>query len=140
MVATAASLKLMARGRYGELSELARAKLQEATDRIETTIHLIEDFLGRSLADHPAVTDAESLNLTEDIVEPVLAELAAEIQDHQITLVNRLPNQGKGKVPVRGSKLWLKSAFRNLINNGIKYGGRGCTIVVDLKTQGSVSR
>ena len=36
--------------------------------------------------------------------------------------------------------MWLKSAFRNLINNGIKYGGRGCTIVVDLETKGSASR
>ena len=140
MVAAAASLKLMARGTYGELSELAKAKLQEATDRIENTVHLVEDFLGRSLAGRPAATDAESLNLTEDIVEPVLAELAAEITDHQITLVNRLPNHKQSKVPVKGSKLWLKSAFRNLINNGIKYGGRGCTIVVDLKTKGSVSR
>ena len=50
-----------------------------------------------------------SLDLTEDIVEPVLAELAAEIQDQQITLVNRLHNHGEGKVPVRGSKLWLRS-------------------------------
>jgi two-component system sensor histidine kinase/response regulator len=140
MVATAASLKLMARGRYGELSEPARAKLQEATERIETTIHLIEDFLGRSLADHPAATDADSLNVAQDIVEPVLAELAAEIQDHQITLVNRLDIRGEVKVPVRGSKLWLRSAFRNLINNGIKYGGRGCTIVVDYETKGPACR
>ena len=56
MVATAASLKLMARGTYGELSEPAKAKLHEATGRIENTIHLIEDFLGRSLADRPAAT------------------------------------------------------------------------------------
>ena len=52
MVATAASLKLMARGTYGELSEIAKAKLHEAAGRIENTIHLIEDSLGRSLADH----------------------------------------------------------------------------------------
>ena len=138
MVATAASLKLMARGAHGEMSETAKAKLQEATDRIENTIHLMEEFIGRSLADHrPGARDEEFLDLTEDIVEPVLAELAAEIQDCQITLVNRLRKQGKGKVPVKGSKLWLKSVFRNLINNGIKYGGRGCTIVVGLETQGS---
>jgi signal transduction histidine kinase len=54
--------------------------------------------------------------------------------------VNRLPNQGKSKVPVRGGRLGLKSVFRNLINNGIKHGGRGCTIVVDLETQGSTWR
>ena len=141
MVAAAASLKLMARGRYGEMSEPAKAKIHEATGRIENTIHLMEDFIGRSLADRrPGAREEEFLDVTEDIVEPVLAELAAEIRDQQITLVNRLPNQGKGMVPVRGGKLWLKSVFRNLINNGIKHGGRGCTIVVDLETQGSACR
>jgi signal transduction histidine kinase len=140
MVAAAASLKLMARGSYGKLSDQAREKLQEATGRIENTIHLIEDFLGSSLEGRPAATDEDSLNLSEDIVEPVLAELAADLQAHQITLVNRLHKQGEVKVPVRGNKFWLKSAFRNLINNGIKYGGRGCTIVVDAKTQGPTCR
>jgi signal transduction histidine kinase len=141
MVSTAASLKLMDRGIFGEMSEKAKAKLHEVTDRIENTIHLIEDFIGRSMGDHrPEAREVECLDVTGDIVEPVLAELAAEIRDQQITLVNRLPNQGKSKVQVRGGRLWLKSAFRNLINNGIKHGGRGCTIVVDLETQGSASR
>jgi len=141
MVATAASLKLMTRGTYGEMSEKAKARLHEATGRIENTIHLMEDFIDKSLADRrPGARYENCLDLTEDIVKPVLAELAAEIRDHRITLVNRLHNQGAGKVTVRGSKLWLKCAFRNLLNNGIKYGGRGCTIVVDCETQGSACR
>jgi len=141
MVSTAAALKLMDRGIFGEMSEKAKAKLHEVTDRIENTIHLVEDYLGRSLADRrPGAREVEFLDVTEDIVEPVLAELAAEIRDQQITLVNRLPNQGESKVPVRGGRLWLKSVFRNLINNGIKHGGRGCTIVVDLETHGSACR
>jgi signal transduction histidine kinase len=141
MISTAAALKLMARGTYGEMSGKAKAKLQEATARIEKTIYLTEDFISKSLADRrPLEREGDCLDLTEDIVEPVLAELADEIQGHQITLVNRLQNQGEGKVPVRGSKLWLKCVFRNLINNGIKFGGRGCTIVVDFETQGSACR
>ena len=141
MISTAASLKLMARGTHGAVSAQVRAKLLEAVDRIEKTIHLTEDFIGKSLTDRrTGARDEDRLDLTEDIVEPVLAELAADIQNHQITLVNRLHNQAEGKVPVRGSKLWLKCVFRNLINNGIKYGGRGCTIVVDLETQGSACR
>ncbi len=141
MVATAASLKLMARGTVGEMSEKAKARLHEATGRIEKTIHLMEDFIDKSLAGRrPGARDEDCLDLTEDIVKPVLAELATEIRDHRITLVNRLHNRGAGKVSVRGSKLWLKSVFRNLINNGIKYGGRGCTIVVDFETQGSACR
>jgi two-component system, sensor histidine kinase and response regulator len=140
MVATAASLELMARGRYGEMSEIAQAKLHEAAERIENTIHLIEDSLGRSLADHHTATGADVLNLGEDIVDPVLAELAAEIQAQHITLVNRLPHDQEDLVTVRGNKPGLRSVFRNLINNGIKYGGPGCTIVVDCEMQGSTSR
>jgi len=141
MVATAALLKLMARGFHGEMSEPARIKLVEATGRIEKTIHLTEDFIDKSLAGRgPATRAGDRLDLTEDIVEPVLAELAAEIKNHQITLVNRMHTQREDKVSVRGSKMWLKCVFRNLINNGIKYGGRGCTIVVDFETQGSACR
>ena len=140
MISTAALLKLMARGTHGEMSDQARAKLLEATGRIEKTIHLTEDFIGKSLADRHPGARAEDLDVTEDIVAPVLAELAAEIRDQQITIVNRLPNQGECKVPVRGGRLGLKSVFRNLINNGIKHGGRGCTIVLDLETQGSTCR
>jgi signal transduction histidine kinase len=130
----------MARGTYGELSEPAKAKLHETAGRIENTIHLIEDSLGRSLADRPSAIGEDVLNLTEDIVEPVLAELAAEIQDQQITLVNRLHHHRGDLLSVRGSKFGLRSVFRNLINNGIKYGGRGCAIVVDCEMQGSTSR
>ena len=138
MISTAASLKLMAQGMPGEISEPVRAKLFEAIGQIEKTIHLTEDFIGKFLAERrPGALAEDLLDLTVDIVEPVLAELATEIQNHQITLENRLHNRGRGKFSVRGSKLWLKCVFRNLINNGIKYGGSGCTIVVDFKSQGS---
>jgi signal transduction histidine kinase len=138
MVSTAASLKLMDRGMYGEMSLKAKAKLHEVTGRIDKTIHLTEDFIGKSLTDRrPGAQDEEFLDLNEDIAEPVLAELAAEIHSHQITLVNRLDNQPGGRHPVRGNKFWLQCAFRNLLNNGIKYGGGNCTIVVDCEMQGS---
>jgi two-component system sensor histidine kinase/response regulator len=140
MVSTAASLKLMDRGMYGEISGPAKAKLHEVSSRIEKTIHLAEDFIGKSLADRrPGARDEDCLDLTADIVEPVLAELADEIQDQQITLVNRLHHQPGDLLSVRGSKSGLRSVFRNLINNGIKYGGPGCTIVVDCEMHGSTS-
>jgi len=140
MVATAASLKLMARGTVMKMSQEAKAKLHEATGRIENTIHLMEDFIGESLTDRrPEARDEAGLDLNEDIVEPVLAELAAEIKAHHITLVNRLHHQRGGKLLVRGSKVWLQSVFRNLIDNGVKYGGHNCTIVVDCQIKGSTS-
>ncbi len=141
MVSTAAAVKLMVRGTSGDMSEEAQSRLQEVSGRVENLIHLTDEFLGKTLAPHwPGERKRDLLDLREDIVEPVLVELATDIRDHRITMVNRLPNRLEGKIPVRGSKPWLKSVFRNLINNGIKYGGNGCTIVVDFETQGSNCR
>jgi signal transduction histidine kinase len=141
MVSTASWLKLMARGVYGEMSKSAKVKLHDVNGRIEKMVRLTEDFIGQTMADeHPEGNGQDAFDLSEDIVRPVLAELGTEIRDHQIKLVNRLNNKPNGKIPIKGSKLWLKCVFRNLINNGIKYGGRGCTIVIDFETQGSSYR
>ena len=141
MVSSAASLKLLARGFYGEMSEKVKAKLHEVTDRIETMGHLTEECIGRPWMDHrPGSRGQNVVDLTEDVVEPVLAELSTEIRARQITLVNRLRNHPEGRILVRGKKSWLKGLFRNLINNSITYGGRGCTIMVDLETEGSSRR
>lgn len=141
LVSAAASLKLLARGTYGEVSASARAKLHGVAARIERTTNLTKDFIGKVMADQGrGAKEADVLDLTQDVVEPVLAEMAGEIQDHQISLVNRLPAQVDGKIPVRGGKVWLQSVFRNLISNGIKYGGGGSTIVIDFETNGSNCR
>jgi signal transduction histidine kinase len=141
MLSTAASLKLMARGTVGKLSQTAKAKLHEVTGRIENTIDLMDGFIGESLADRcPGAGGEACLDLVEDIVEPVLAELATEIKDHHITLVNRLHDHRGDKLVARGNKLWLQSVFRNLINNGVKYGGRNCTIVVDCQIEEAAPR
>jgi signal transduction histidine kinase len=141
MVSTAAAMKLMARGIYGDMSEEARSRLQGVSSRVENLIQLTDEFLGKALASNWTQERKGSLlDLRDDIVEPVLAELDTDIRDHRITMINRLPNRLERQIPVRGSKPWLKSVFRNLINNGIKYGGDGCTIVVDFVTQGSNCR
>ncbi|MFA5110255.1 MAG: hybrid sensor histidine kinase/response regulator [Desulfobaccales bacterium] len=141
MVSTAAALKLLARGSKAEMSENVVAKLHEVSDRVKGMIHLTEDFIGKTLSEpRPSKKERDVLDLTEDIVEPVLTELAPEIRDHDITLVNRLHNRQEGAITVRGSRLWLKSVFRNLINNGIRHGGRGCTIMIDFENQGSSCR
>jgi two-component system sensor histidine kinase/response regulator len=141
MVSTAAALKLMARNSYGDLTPAVRTRLGEVSSRVDNLINLTDEFLAKAMASHwPAERTPDLLDLRTDIVEPVLAELAPDLRDHRITLENRLPERREGKIPVRGSKPWLKSVFRNLINNGIKYGGNGCTIVVDFETQGTSCR
>ena len=80
------------------------------------------------------------LDLRHDVINPVLEELATELRNHRITLENRLNLHSAEVIPVKGSNLWLKSVFRNLLNNGIRHGGDGCTIVIDWQKQGTNCR
>jgi signal transduction histidine kinase len=137
MVSTAASLKLLGRGTYGDLGPEAKAKVHEVSKRVENLIQLTEEWMGKAWEQ---VSDGEIkqeiLDLKQDIVQPVLAELAPEFQEYDINLDNRLESHLEEMIAVKGSRLWLKSVFRNLINNGIKHGGRGCSIVIDCERRG----
>jgi DNA-binding response OmpR family regulator len=135
MLSTAASLKLLLRGRYGEMNVSALAKLQEISDNVDKLILLTEEFMNQTMADRDL--EQEVLDLQRDVVSPILEELAGELRHQRITLFNRLNQTPDGTIAVKGSKFWLKSVFRNLVHNGIRHGGRGCTIVIDWEKQGN---
>jgi K+-sensing histidine kinase KdpD len=136
MVATAAALKLLARGTFGEVGQAAQDKVQEIYNRVDKMIHLTEEFMDKAFTHTVQGEPAqEVLDLSRDVVAPVLEELAEEIRDHQVTLENRLALH-PDSIPVKGSKVWLKSVFRNLINNAISHGEPGCHIVINWERQG----
>jgi signal transduction histidine kinase len=136
MVSSAASLKLLLRGRFGGMDTTAQAKLREVSDNVNKLILLTEEFMTNAFSGlGDGEMEKEMLDLRHDVVNPVLEELAAELRNHQINLDNRLSRQPAEVIPVKGSKVWLKSVFRNLVNNGIRHGGDGCTIVIDWQGQ-----
>ncbi|MCX5892030.1 MAG: hybrid sensor histidine kinase/response regulator [Deltaproteobacteria bacterium] len=141
MVSTAASLRLMVRGRYGEMGEGALGKLHEVSDNVDQLILLTEEFMGKAFSSTgDGDMEKEMLDLRHDVIGPVLVELTGELRHHRITLDNRLNLQPAEAMPVKGSKVFLKSVFRNLVNNGIRHGGDGCTIVIDWQRQGQNCR
>ncbi len=141
MVSTSASLKLLVRGRYGEMGEPVLGKLHEVSDNVDNLILLTEEFMGKAFSRaSDGYAEKERLDLRQDVVGPVLEELATELRNHRITLDNRLEHQPAETIPVQGSKVWLRSVFRNLVNNGIRHGGDGCTIVVAWQRQGKNCR
>jgi two-component system sensor histidine kinase/response regulator len=140
MVSAAAALKLVARGTYGEIDERVADKLHEVQSRVRKLVNLTEEFMGKALGNGEAKSEEEILDLKMDIVEPVLHEFSEEIQDRGIHIDNRLNSLRADCIPVKGSKLWLKSVFRNLLANGIEYGGKGGNLVIALEDQGSNCR
>lgn len=139
MVSNSASLKLLLRGRFGGMDPAVQTKLREVSDNVNKLISLTEEFMTNAFSSDGEL-EKEMLDLHHDVVNPVLEELAAELRNHQITLDNRLSRQPAEVIPVKGGKVWLKSVFRNLVNNGIKHGGDGCTIVIDWQGQGNDCR
>ncbi len=136
LVSTDASLKLLLRGACGAAETPMTAKLKEMSARLKNLTRLTEDFMNRAAAGSAGMGgEREVLDLNKDIISPVLQEFSGEIRDQQVTIDNRL-SAARGTVPLKGSKLGLQSVFRNLLANGIKYGGQGCTIAIDLETLG----
>jgi len=140
MVATSASLKLLGRGTYGELSQTVQARVTEIAGRVDKLVNLTEEFADRVFS--KAVQgdlEPEMLDLGRDVVDPVLEELAEGIREHRVTLENRLAFY-PGAIPIKGSKLWLKSVFRNLLNNALNHGETEGNIVVDWERRGDGCR
>ncbi len=137
MVSTSAALKLLIRGAHGDMNAEVTQKVQDVYSRVKKLIGISEEFMAQVLAGNKDIAlGSELLDLKQEIVEPVLEEFFEEIRDHRITIDNRLAALSAAAIPIKGSKLYLKSIFRNLLSNGIKYGGDGCTIVIDLEEQG----
>jgi len=137
MVSTSAALKLLLRGTHGSLSPEVTEKVQDINSRVKKVMGFSEEYMAQLLAgNHDVTLDVELVDLLKEIVSPVLEEFSEEIQDHGIVIDNRLQTLPGATIPIRGSKLYLKSVFRNLLGNGIKYGGDGCTIIIDLEERG----
>lgn len=138
MVTTSAALKLLLRGAHGNLDAEASQKVQELHSRVKKVVGLSEEYMAQFLSGNKDVTlNSELVDLREQIVAPVLEEFSEEFRDHGITIDNRLQAMPEATIPIKGSKLYLKSVFRNLLSNGIKYGGEGCTITIDLEERGA---
>lgn len=138
MVSTSAALKLLIRGAHGNMNEGAAQKIQEVHSRVKKIVGLSEEYMTQLLSGNNDVSlGAELLDLKKEIIEPILDEFLEEIQDHGIIIENRLNALPAATIPVKGSKLYLKSVFRNLLSNGIKHGGDGCTIIIDLEDRGA---
>ncbi len=141
MVSSSASLKLLVRGKFGGMDASALAKLREVSDNVNQLIHLTEEFMDKAFSQiNDDEMEKEMLDLRHDVVNPVLKELTAELRNHHINLDNRLSRISSEAIPVKGSRVWLKSVFRNLVHNGIRHGGDGCTIVIDWQRQGNDCR
>lgn len=138
LVSIAATLKLLLRGAYGEMDGSVKNTLQDLLTRSKRLLGVAEDYLGGVHSACGAIESRyEKLDLREDIIDPVLDEIASEIEHRGVTIDNRLGAIPGGRILINVSKVWLKAVFRNLFMNALKYGEKGGRIAFGFEDHGT---
>jgi two-component system sensor histidine kinase/response regulator len=133
LVSLATALRLLNRGFYGQMDDGVAAKLDDLHMRTRQIIGMAEDYLGKSFTVNGELEiEKQLLDLRRDIVTPVMEEFSTEIGRCRITVDNRLDCIPRDRIPLKGNIVWLKTVFRNLLKNAIKYGGKECTISIGI--------
>jgi signal transduction histidine kinase len=131
LVSMQAALKLSRRLAQGQLDADVERLLEDAGKKADWLVSLMEGFLRQVFLCQESGAKPDICHIREDVVAPVLAELYDDLQKHGVTFENHLDLLPSHLGTVKGDKAALRSVFRNLINNAIQYGGKGCSLKID---------
>lgn len=138
LVSITAGLTLLMRRTKGSLGEDSDKLLEGTFNKAKTLISMTEDFFNSYFSSEAySEIEPEYFDIRKDIVDPILNELGDELRRNQITVINRLDVLPAHPESVQGDRVALKTAFRNLVSNAVKHGGKGVTIRIDMENQGS---
>ena len=139
MVNVGAGLKLMGKGYYGQMDPRVSHEVRKLANHVATLMGILEDSLGRAFSLSEGVLQGyQEVNLREDVLDPVLSELANEMDRRGAAFHNGMAPIPRELLFLQGDSFWLKVIFRNLLRNALKYGGQGVRIEVGLKSRGDV--
>jgi signal transduction histidine kinase len=130
-----ATLKLLNRGYYGKMDEGVLDRLKELSSKAHSLIGMTEEYLGRALSmDEEIEKEGKVLDLMQDVIHPVLEELSPDLKGHRLLIDNSFTVR---QISIRAGWIWLKTVFRNLLKNAIRYGEKGCMIALGFEDHGS---
>jgi signal transduction histidine kinase len=137
LISLSAGLQLLVRGRYGPVDESVVHELKGLWKQTVRLSGIVEDHLTRAaVMDGFGQIQKEVLDLRKDIIDPILEELAVEIISRGITIEQSAETVPAGAVTIYAGRRWLRSVYRNLITNAIKYGGKGGEVSFGCEDQG----
>jgi len=131
LVTLQAPLKLSRRLAQEQLDADADRLLDDAGKKAHGLQTLLEGFLRQACLCQESDAETDICHIREDVVAPVLDELWDDLQKHGVAFENHLDFLPCHLGTVKGDKVALRSVFRNLINNAIQYGGKGCSLKID---------
>ena len=121
-------IKLLMRGSFGPIDDSVKATLEDLYSRNLRLERIVSDYLCKTSLHDAHMPRKETIDLREDVIDPVLDEFAGLIEKNNITIDNRLKSIPGHSVFIKANRVWLMIVYRALISNAIKYGGKRCTI------------
>jgi len=141
IVSIALTIKLLSRGRFGEVSKSVKQTLNDVFNRMLRLEKIVGEYLTKSsVMSSSAIGKKELLDLREDIIDPILGEFAQEIIKGDIQIDNRLGGIPGDKIIVSANKNWLAIVYRNLLSNAITYTGKDGVIAYGFEDDGKMYR
>jgi signal transduction histidine kinase len=136
LVSISATLKLLSRGHYGKMDEDVANSIKKLFSKTVDLIQLTEEYLGKTVSVNGGLEmEEEMLDLVQDVIQPVLGELSPELNENNIRVDNLFSAVLSGQISIRASRAWLKTVYRNLLKNAVKYGGKGCKIALSFENR-----
>ena len=141
LLSISATLRLLTRGYYGEVNESVGNSLKEVLSKTISLTGMTEEYLSRAFSVNGDLeTEDETLDFRQDIINPILEELSQELREHCIRVEHRFDRISMRRISIKANRVYLKTVFRNLLKNAIKYGDPGGTIAIDFEDHGPFYR
>jgi len=141
LVSMSSTLKLLSRGYYGKMDDSAATALEELLSKTTALTRMTEEYLDRaSLTNDGSDAEGETMDLVQDVINPVLEEFSSELKDHPVEIDNSLAQASNRQISIKAGGIWLKAVLRNLLRNAINYGERRCKIIFGFEDRGSTWR
>jgi response regulator of citrate/malate metabolism len=111
--------------------------IDKITGQFNRLINLTENYCSQAviLARDEALAE-EDLDLHEDVIAYVIDSLAQEIEEKRISF-KRHPLTGERVMKIKANNLFIRSVFRNLFDNAIKYSPKNGIVSYAIENNGN---
>jgi two-component system NtrC family sensor kinase len=131
------SLYTVKDGYLGEINPSQKKSLQSVAESLDYFQDMIKNYLDLSrLEKGELAVNKSQMSLRNHVVLPVLEGVQRELEDKQMLVNNRIPEN----LVLNADGDLLKIVYNNLFSNAVKYGRSGGQIVVDAYENGDQVR
>jgi signal transduction histidine kinase len=114
------SARALDKGMIGKLNESQAALVRNISRSIGSAVMMTRNYLDMARIEQGELSlDIKKIDLTKEVVLPVLDELKSLISENRVTIENGLPE----RVVITADPVLLQIVYRNLLENAVKYGG-----------------